>query len=47
MDDRESSTDIDTDPDALLTNVAHHRELLAYDAVEQSAATDVSLARAE
>ena len=40
-------SDIGTDPDALLTNVAHHRELLAYDAAEQAAAAEVSLARAE
>lgn len=40
-------SDLGTDPDALLTNVAHHRELLAYDAAEQAAAADVALARAE
>jgi len=36
-----------TDPDALIHNVAHHRELLAYDAAEKAATTDVALARAE
>lgn len=35
------------DPDALIHNVAHHRELLAYDAAEKAATTDVALARAE
>ncbi|WP_347261996.1 TolC family protein [Rudaea sp.] len=35
------------DPDTLIHNVAHHRELLAYDAAEKAATTDVALARAE
>ncbi|MBS0514282.1 MAG: TolC family protein [Proteobacteria bacterium] len=35
------------DPDTLIRNVAHHRELLAYDAAEKAATTDVALARAE
>jgi outer membrane protein, heavy metal efflux system len=40
-------SDIGVDPNALIHNVAHHRELLAYDAAEQAASTDVALARAE
>ena len=39
--------DLGADPEALVHNVAHHRELLAYDAAEQVANTDVALARAE
>jgi outer membrane protein TolC len=39
--------DLGVNPDSLVTNVAHHRELLAYDAAEQMANTDVALARAE
>jgi outer membrane protein TolC len=35
------------DPDTLIRNVAHHRELLAYDAAEKAATTEVALARAE
>ena len=35
------------DADTLLANAAHHRELLAYDAAEQMANTEVALARAE
>jgi len=35
------------DPDTLVRNVTHHRELLAYDAAEKAATTDVALARAE
>ena len=35
------------DPDTLITNIAHHRELLAYDAAEQAANADVAMARAE
>ncbi|HEX7915248.1 TolC family protein, partial [Rudaea sp.] len=35
------------DPDALIRNVAHHRELLAYDAAEKTATADAALARAE
>jgi cobalt-zinc-cadmium efflux system outer membrane protein len=40
-------TDLGVDPDSLVVNAAHHRELLAYDAAERVATTDVSLARAE
>ncbi len=40
-------TDLGINPDALLSNAAHHRELLAYDAAEQAANADVALARAE
>ena len=35
------------DPDSLVANVSHHRELAAYDAAEQMANTEVALARAE
>lgn len=35
------------DPDSLVANATHHRELLAYDAAEQMANTEVALARAE
>ncbi|HSE12523.1 MAG TPA: TolC family protein [Rudaea sp.] len=40
-------TELGTDPDSLVANAAHHRELLAYDAAEQLANTEVELARAE
>jgi outer membrane protein TolC len=40
-------SDLGVDPDALIHNVAHHRELLAYDAAEQAANADVALARAD
>ena len=40
-------SELGVDPDWLVVNAAHHRELLAYDAAEQVAATEVSLARAE
>ena len=39
--------DLGSDPDALLVHIGRHRELLAYDAAEQVATTDVALARAE
>jgi outer membrane protein TolC len=39
--------DLGVNPDSLVTNVAHHRQLLAYDATEQMANTEVALARAE
>jgi len=39
--------ELGTDPDTLLHNIAHHRELLAYDAAEQAATADVALARAD
>jgi hypothetical protein len=39
--------DLGTDPDALLTHIAHHRELLSFDAAERAAEADVALARAE
>lgn len=39
--------DLGADPDTLLTNIAHHRELLAYDAAERAADLDVALARAD
>ena len=39
--------DLGVNPDSLVANVAHHRELLAYDAMEQMANTEVALARAE
>jgi outer membrane protein, heavy metal efflux system len=35
------------DPDSLVANATHHRELLAYDAAEQMANSEVALARAE
>ena len=35
------------DPDSLAAKVTHHRELLAYDAAEQMANSEVALARAE
>jgi cobalt-zinc-cadmium efflux system outer membrane protein len=40
-------TDLGVDPNALLTHIGQHRELLAYDASEQMANADVALARAE
>ncbi|GAA0720236.1 TolC family protein [Dokdonella soli] len=40
-------TDLGGDPSRLIGNIAHHRELLAYDAAEQAADADVALARAE
>jgi len=40
-------TELGFDPDAIAVKAAHHRELLAYDAAEQMANTDVALARAE
>jgi cobalt-zinc-cadmium efflux system outer membrane protein len=40
-------SELGIDPDSLVTNAAHHRELLAYDAAERVANTDVALARAE
>jgi len=40
-------SELGIDPDTLVANAAHHRELLAYDAAEQAATTDVALARAE
>ena len=40
-------SDLGVDPDALVHNIAHHRELLAYDAAEQAANADVALARAD
>jgi outer membrane protein TolC len=39
--------DLGVNPDSLVANVAHHRELLAYDASEQMANAEVALARAE
>ncbi len=39
--------DIGADPDALLRHVGRHRELLAFDAAEQAATTEIALARAE
>jgi len=40
-------SELGVDPDSLVANVTHHRELLAYAAAEQVATTDVALARAE
>ena len=40
-------SELGIDPDSIITNAAHHRELLAYDAAEQAASKDVALARAE
>ncbi len=40
-------SNLGTDPDSLIGNIAHHRELLAYDAAEQAANADVAMARAE
>jgi outer membrane protein, heavy metal efflux system len=39
-------SELGVDPDSLMANAAHHRELLAYDAAEQVASADVALARA-
>ncbi|TLY49876.1 MAG: TolC family protein [Gammaproteobacteria bacterium] len=39
--------ELGVDPDSLIANATHHRELLAYAAAEQVATTEVSLARAE
>lgn len=39
--------DVGRDPDALLRDIGRHRELLAFDAAEQAATTEVALARAE
>ncbi|WP_313914599.1 TolC family protein [Tahibacter sp.] len=39
--------DLGGDPESLVRNIAHHRELLAYDAAERAATADVALARAE
>lgn len=39
--------DLGGNPEALVTKIAHHRELLAYDAAERAATADVALARAE
>jgi len=38
---------LDVDPDSLVAGATRHRELLAYDAAEHIATTEVSLARAE
>jgi len=40
-------SELGVDPDSLVANATHHRELLAYAAAEQVATTDVALARAE
>lgn len=40
-------SEIGVDPETVVTNAAHHRELLAYDAAEQVATTEVALARAD
>jgi len=40
-------SELGVDPDSLVANIAHHRELLAYDAAEQAANADVAMARAE
>lgn len=40
-------SNLGADPDSLIGNIAHHRELLAYDAAEQAANADVAMARAE
>jgi len=39
--------ELGVDPDSLIANAAHHREMLTYAAAEQVATTDVALARAE
>ncbi|MBS0513947.1 MAG: TolC family protein [Proteobacteria bacterium] len=39
--------DLGAAPDALIHNIAHHRELLTYDAAEQAANAEVALARAD
>ncbi len=38
---------LEVDPDSLVANATHHRQLLAYDAAEQMANSEVALARAE
>jgi len=40
-------SELKVNPDALLSNIAHHRELLAFDAAEHAAQTEVALAQAE
>ena len=40
-------SDLGVDADSLVSNAARHREMLAYEAAEQAATTDVALARAE
>jgi outer membrane protein TolC len=40
-------TELGIDPDAILTHVGHHRELLTYDAMERAANAEVDMARAE
>ena len=40
-------SELGVDPDSLVAHAAQHRELLAYDAAERIATTEVSLARAE
>jgi outer membrane protein TolC len=40
-------SELGTNPDMLITNIAHHRELLAYDAAAQAANADVAMARAD
>ena len=40
-------SELGVDPDSLVANATHHRELLAYAAAEQVATADVALARAE
>lgn len=40
-------SDLGVEPEAIVANAPHHRELLAYDASERMATTDVALARAE
>lgn len=39
--------ELGVDPDTLISNIAHHRELLTYDAAERAASADVDLARAD
>jgi cobalt-zinc-cadmium efflux system outer membrane protein len=40
-------SNLGADPDTLIAGIAHHRELLAYDADERAANADIALARAE
>ena len=40
-------SELGVDPDSLVTQATHHRELLAYEAAEKIATTEVALARAE
>ena len=47
MHDAPNWAELGVDPDSLIANATHHRELLAYAAAEQVATTEVSLARAE